>query len=500
MESSFVGLTQYARTLRVRWRLIMACVILGVGGAALAVSRQTPIYQASSQLFVSTTDQTTVSGLLQSGSLASERVQSYIQFVDSPRVTTIVARALGLPPDGLGATITATSPTNTVLIDISVTSTSPQRAQAVANATGPAFAQVIAQIESPASAKSSPVKLSTVRSADLPRSPVSPKKKLDLALGLLLGLLVGVGGAVLRETLDTSVKHPADVEDAVRAPTLGMVAFDPDTDKRPLVMQSAPKSQHAESFRQLRTNLRFVNIDDRPSSLVITSSVAGEGKSVTALNLALAMSEAGLRTLLLDGDLRKPRIATYLGLEGAAGLTTLLTRQATSAEVIQTWGSRLAVLPAGAIPPNPAELLGSQQMASLLRSLEEHYDQIVIDAPPLLPVTDAAVLAAVAGGALIVVRHGKTSRDQLHRAVESLRNVDARVLGSVLNMAPAKGPDAYYTSSYYGESAPARGSGRRSSPDTAGVRSAAPPVGSANGNGQIPQTFTPGRRTPASRE
>jgi non-specific protein-tyrosine kinase len=271
---------------------------------------------------------------------------------------------------------------------------------------------------------------------------VSPRKHLDVALGILTGLALGVALAVLRELSDTSVKR---VEDTVRVcgvPNLAVVPYDSAAAKSPLVTQARNQTARAEAFRTLRTNLQFVDLDQPPRSVVVTSAVAGEGKSTSACNLAITLAQAGIRVALVEGDLRRPRVADYMGVEPSVGLTSVLIGRATLAQALQPWADpRLAVLASGPIPPNPAELLGSGHMIALLRELQSQADVVVVDAPPLLPVTDAAVLSRVTDGAVLVVRAGRTKRDQLASAVSALRTVDARLLGTVLNMVPAKGPD-----------------------------------------------------------
>jgi polysaccharide biosynthesis transport protein len=249
---------------------------------------------------------------------------------------------------------------------------------------------------------------------------------------------------VLRETLDTTIKSTADLNAVSKASFLGGIVFDADVPKRPLITHADPQSRRAESFRHLRTNLQFVDVANRSRSFVITSSVGGEGKSTTSANLALALAATGSRVALVEGDLRRPKVADYLGLERAVGLTTVLIGQATVTDVIQSWGNgQLHVLPAGRVPPNPSELLGSQAMQNVIRELEAKYDYVLIDAPPLLPVTDATVLSRIAGGAIVVVGSGKIRRDQLRRSLETLAAVDAPVHGLILNFLPTKGPDAY---------------------------------------------------------
>lgn len=444
-----VELRRYLTILRKRWMFIALLTVLGVAGAAAGSLLATPQYQARTQLFVSTQRQGGTSDLLQGSSFTQQRVKSYATVVTTPLVLDPVIADLGLDVTTreLARTITAEAPLDTVLIDVTVRQESPDAAASIANAVGASFAQVVAQLEPGVAGAPSPVSISTVEPATAPLGPVSPNVGLNLVLGLLVGLGLGVGAALLRESLDTSVKGEGDVRQVTDASVLGGISYDPDAEERPLIVQADPQGSRAEAFRQLRTNLQFIDVSNHPRSFVVTSSIPGEGKSTTAANLAITMAASGASVCLIEGDLRRPKVAEYLGIEGGVGLTTVLIGQAELSDVLQPWGrSNLSVLPAGQLPPNPSELLGSAAMEELLRKLETTFDVVVVDAPPLLPVTDAAVLAGLADGVVVVAGCHKINRDQLARAFANLDAVDGRVLGVVLNFVPTRGPDAY---SYY---------------------------------------------------
>ena len=294
----------------------------------------------------------------------------------------------------------------------------------------------------------------------MPTVPTSPNPKRNLALGVLLGLIVGFGVAVLREVLDTKVRSEADVQKVTDASVIARIGHDEDAPQHPLIVQSSPHSHRSEAFRRLRTNLQFLDLDDRPKTIVVTSSLSGESKTTTAINLAITMADAGSRVALVDADLRRPSIAEYMGLEGEVGLTTVLIGQADLQDAIQPWGNgSLHVLPSGQVPPNPSELLGSRSMANLLEQLTSAYDIVLIDTPPLLPVTDAAILAKITGGALVVAAADNLHRQQLADGLGALDDVGARVLGVVLNRLAHKQTDAY---SYYDYYTPASGTGAKS--------------------------------------
>ena len=450
-------LKDYIRILRKRWIVIVALTVVAVVGAGAASVLTTPLYKATTQVFVSTNQGgSTASDLNAGGSFTLQRVQSYAQAVGTAIVLQPVIRSLNLDltVEELAGMVEATAPANTVTLNIAVTSPDPDSAAAIANAIGETLPDVVDEIEKSDEGGDSPVKISTLQPAVVPIEADSPNNKLNLALGLLVGLALGIGLAVLLEVLDTRIRSIRDIESLTDLTVIGGIAFDPDAAKNPLVVQADPKSPRAESFRTLRTNVQFVMVERR-NSFVVTSSLPGEGKTTTSTNLAITLSQLGSRVLLVDADLRRPKVSEYLGIEGAVGLTDVLVGRAEFEDVVQEWGvSNLHVLPAGQVPPNPSELLGSHTMVDLLARFESDYDIVIFDSAPLLPVTDAAILARVTGGAIIVAAAGKTHKNQFQAGLKNLVNVDAPVMGVILTMLPTKGVDSYgygqYGYGYYG--------------------------------------------------
>ncbi|MGX9900047.1 polysaccharide biosynthesis tyrosine autokinase [Arthrobacter sp. SA17] len=399
-------LKDYFRILRRNWIAVVASTLAGLLIAGAATLMIQPAYESETKLFVALQNSATVTELQQGNVFTQARVQSYVKTVNTPAVLQPVVDSLGLEvtPEVLSNHITATSDLNTVLISISVSDKSPIQAAAIAQAVGNSLIQAVDELEKPSAGGSSPVKLSIITPAIAPTAPSSPNVRLNLILGLLAGIAAGVALAVLRSVLDTRIRGEADLRRVTKAALLGGVSFDSDAVKKPLLTQAATQSPRAESFRQLRTNLQFAHVGHESKTVLITSSVPGEGKSTTALNLAIAMAQAGQTVALVDADLRRPMIAEYLGLERNAGLTTALIGRADIVDLLQPWGSeQLYVLASGQIPPNPSELLGSEKMKQLISKLEGTFDAVIIDAPPLLPVTDAAVLAQQVGGVVVVV-------------------------------------------------------------------------------------------------
>lgn len=456
LRGTQLDLRDYMRILRRNWILIVAVTLLGVGASGLASILIKPTYTSETQLFVAIQGSGTVSELQQGNSFSQARVQSYVKTVATPVVLQPVVESLGsnLTADELAAKVKATTDLNTVLINISVSDGSPVQAAAYAQAIATSLIKAVDELEKPKAGGTSPVSLSVIRPASAPANPSEPNTRLNLALGLFVGILLGLAAAVLRSRLDSRIRGESDLRHVTDAPLLGGISFDQDAVKKPLLTQAAQQSPRAESFRQLRTNLQFANVSGGAKTVLLTSSLPGEGKSTTATNLAISLAQAGQTVCLVDADLRRPMVSEYLGLDRTAGLTTALVGESDVNDLLQPWGEdNLYVLTSGQIPPNPSELLGSESMKRLVLRLEEVFDTIVIDAPPLLPVTDAAVLSQHVGGVVVVVGSQSLKTQDLAKSLAALSMVNADLLGIVLNKMPVKGPDAYAYSYYSSDQA-----------------------------------------------
>jgi capsular exopolysaccharide synthesis family protein len=432
--------------LRKGWIFLVVFTLLGVALAATYSILKNPEYQATSKVFVSVQSSGSVADLTSGSSFAEGQVKSYADVATTAVVLQPVIAALNLQTDvrGLASRVSATSPVDTVIVEITAVDESPRLAAEIANAVASSFSNTVTDLVPQTADGTDAVKITLLQQAVIPANPFTPNVPLNIILGAVIGLAIGLGITILREALDTRIRSEKDVTGITESPILGGIVFDPRTTQNPLVVKDDPRSPRAESFRTLRTNLQFVATDEASRSFVLTSSIAGEGKSTTAANLAIVIAMSGQKVVIVDADLRKPKLAAYLGLEGGAGLTDVLVGRAQTTDVIQRWGeTNLYVLPAGKIPPNPSELLGSKAMASLIKSLENTFDTVLFDAPPLLPVTDAAILATNTTGALLMVAAGRAHKGQLRGAISALQNVGAHVAGIVITMLPTKGPDSY---------------------------------------------------------
>ena len=442
--------------LRARWWLPVVGLILG-GALALATSLLArPQYTAVTQLFVSTTQSASTSEVYQGSQFSQQRVSSYAELLMGEELADRVVDRLQLSTTAreLAPQISATPVPNTVLIDVSVTDPSPGMAQEIARAVGAEFTSMVAELETPDGAATSPVKVTVVDRPETPDAPSEPQTLRNVALGLLVGLLLGAFAAVARMRLDRTVREPDEAGTVAGSPVIGTILRD-DALAKGRCLERTLMGRTAEDYRQLRTNLQFLSVDQPPKVIMISSALPSEGKTTMTINIALALADAGRKVVVVEADLRRPRVTRYLQLVGGVGLTNVLAGTAELDEVLQPYGpSGMAVLAAGPTPPNPGELLSSSHMASLLEKLRVDNDYVIIDSPPLLPVADASGLAPLADGVILSVRYGTTRKDQLRQAATSVERVGARLLGVVLNIVPPKAQMAAAYGYGYGYDAP----------------------------------------------
>jgi capsular exopolysaccharide synthesis family protein len=308
--------------------------------------------------------------------------------------------------------------------------------------------------------------IQVVDPAQPPAVPIKPKKGMNLLLAVIIGLTMGAGLAFFFEYLDNTIKSPEDIERLIAAPLLGIVPS-AGRAKKPVspietILFDEPRSSQAEAYRTIRTGVLLSSVERPPKVLLVTSPGPVEGKTTTAANLAISMAQAGNSTLLIDADLRKPRIHRLFAPEhspadsndNSKGLGPVLVGTVPlEAAIRQTRIPLLNVLTSGPVPPNPAELLGSQKMRDLIGGLARTFDRIIIDSPPLVPVTDATLLATLCDGVVLVVKESQTTRQLAITARTRLAEAKARVLGVVLNDVDlSKDGNHYYPNyEYYGK-------------------------------------------------
>lgn len=442
--------------IRTRWITLCVTTLIGVLAALAITLLTTPLYQASTRLFVSTASSgATASDLYQGNRLSQERVTSYTELLMGETLAqrTIDKLGLDMSAQSLRDNVKASAKPDTVLLDVDVLDESPVRARDIANALSDEFVVLARELETPEGGTRPDARVVVEQRASIPDRPVVPKAERNIAVGLAIGVMLGLGLAILRDLLDNTVKSRETLEEITGAGTVGSIPLDKERRNEPAISFENDNSAIAEAFRKLRTNLQFLAVDNPPRVIVITSSMPAEGKSTTAINIALALAEADHNVVLVDGDMRRPMLHKYLDVLGPVGFSTVLSGGASLSEALQkTKYPGLTVLTSGAIPPNPSELLGSLAAKKLLSEMRAQFDYVIVDTTPLLAVTDAALLSASADGVLIIARFGQTKRDQLTHAVGSLEDVGESVLGAVFAMTPKRGNASYgYGYEYYGE-------------------------------------------------
>ena len=442
----------FLSVLGARWRIVVLSLLTVIAATAVQTMLTPAVYTASTKIYLSATEPpSSTDGKSGTYAIQASDLATYLDVLTSPSVSEPLTQRLQLPPGtplGLSGEVSQTSN----MMTISSTGGDPQLVAKVANEAGPVLADVARKFSPLLASNGQAVESTTISPASVPGEPISPNARRNLLIGGLLGLALGIGLALLTHTLDTKVRTEEDIRALSKRPILGDIPLVKAAKDATgfLSLESDPHGRHAEAIRRLRTNILFVDVTTGGHSFVVTSSVPGEGKTTTTVNLALAMADAGSRVLLLDGDLRNPSVARALGLDGGFGLTTLLLGHAQPDDVIQRWrDSSLYVLPAGAVPPNPSELLGSEPMAQLFGTLAQQFDFVLVDSPPVVPVIDAVLINKLTHGLIMVVGADRTKKKDLASAVQSLETVDVPVAGFALNMVPS-GSSTAHRYGYYG--------------------------------------------------
>ena len=444
-------------------------IVLGVAGA-WGVSMLMPTkYTSTASVFVSVDSDGSISDAYQSTKFAEQRMQSYAQLVSGDVLAEQVIKDLNLDmtPRDLTKELEATVVQDTVVMEISATDTDAAQAQKIASDAVKVLSNQADQLEartdnndnngnsrsrsSSNQQSTTAPRISLINSPEKATQPSSPKMAMNLILGGVLGFLVACMLVALRFFLDRSVRSSEELERRTGLPKLGSVPVIPEAQRTKPLDFNDDRVRPAEAFRELRVNLRFVNVDNPPRVISVTSARIADGKSMTSLNLAGALAADGDTVCLVDADMRRSKMTTYFGgaIHSSVGLSTALAGDADVADVLQeTEIAGLDVLAAGVTPPNPGELLGSQAFHHILDELQERYDWVIVDTPPILPVTDGALVATTVDAVIVAVRYGKRNYDDVTRTLASLRAVHAPIIGTVLTAVPQKSDEGRYVGSY----------------------------------------------------
>ncbi|MBW0101560.1 polysaccharide biosynthesis tyrosine autokinase [Pseudonocardia sp. KRD291] len=431
---------QYLELFRERWMVVVAGLLLGILVALGVVVAGPTVYPSSVTMVVSSRSSPDLATAIEGDQLSTQRMQTYIQLLTSTRLLGEVASdlQLGVTGDELAERVTASAEPETILLTATVTDPAPARAAEIANALAARFVQDVAEVEQPADPTLDPLVTVKVYEPAVPSTdPASPRPALTVALGAVIGLIVGVGAAATRQWFDTRVRTRRRLGEVLRAPVLGELSVARAAESEPLLMLADSRGPRAEEFRRLRTNLQHVVLDRGHKVIMVTSPSIGDGKTTVACNLACALAGAGRRVLVVETDLRCPHAADLFRVEAGVGLTDVLAGRARLGGVVRRWSEGVDGVASGPLPTHPGEMLGSPSLRRMLADARARYDVVLVDASPMLAVADAAVVAAHVDGVLLVVRHGTAARS-VEETKDSLDIVSGRLLGTVLTMSPAR--------------------------------------------------------------
>jgi non-specific protein-tyrosine kinase len=431
-------LRQHLRELGSRWPWIVGGLVLGLLVAWLMTARSPERYEATTTAYLSPGQSNNDPIAAYQGALfTDQRMKSYAQLVSGERVAQDVIADLGLDEsvDEVAAKLSATAQPDTVVLRLTATDSTPHGAAALANAAASSLARLVPLLERPPGEIGPyPVTVQIVAQAAPSANPVAPDPARNLVLGALAGLLAGLGGAALRRATDDSVRSVTALADAVPVPVLGVLPLPRGRERA----RAAATLALQEAYRRVRTNLHHTGLER--GVVAVTSASRGEGRTSFVMGLAGVLAAAGSRVLTVDADFRKPRLGDHPDQGGATGLTDVLAGLVPLDTAIRRAADgSFDVLAAGAPPVNPSELASSQQLADVLEELSGRYELLIVDSPPLLDVTDGAELAAFADCAVLVCRFRRTTRGELLAATDTLSTVSARLVGTVLTMAPDQG-------------------------------------------------------------
>jgi capsular exopolysaccharide synthesis family protein len=403
-----------------------------------------------------------LSSALAGDNLAQSKAVSYESLAMTRPVAQRTVDILGIDaaPEDLLNDVSAGVPANTREVQITANAETPEGAADLANAWVLALAEQVPLVENEGGnsevSGTGRVTVQPLNNAFPPEGPSSPNLKMNLPLGLLVGIGLGLVYALVRYRMDRRIRSLDDIRNAFGVPVLGVIPKDNRLTHHRAIIETGFSRGHgghefSEALRELRTNLRYISVDNPPRTIVVTSSLPGEGKSSITANLAVAIASTGRNVVVVDGDLRRPAVVDLFGLTSGVGVTNVLVGDILVDDALQTYDKfpNLKVLGAGELAPNPTELLSSEAMHTMLETLAKDA-LVLVDAPPLLQFTDAVLLTASTDGAIIVATAQQTTKDHLLEAIANLRQVQGHVFGVVLNRAPTTGADAmYYGKNYY---------------------------------------------------
>jgi capsular exopolysaccharide synthesis family protein len=438
-----MSLQDYVKVLRDRWRIVIVGALVGLAAAGAVAQLRPPQYTATITFMATAHTGNSTTDAYQGSLLSQQRVKSYVELLTSRGVGNEVVEILRLPdsPEDVAKKIKATSTLDTVLIDVSVTDSSASKAAQIAEAVGDAFPSLVGEWEQPLTPNSAPaVAVRLVQPAAEPTSSSLPGLPLVLASGLLAGLVLGVGLAMLLNYLDRSIRSVEQLGRVVDVTSLGSVPFDRKAPRQPIMLTDDP-SPRAEAYQSIGSIMQFADSMRSRKVVLMVGSMPGEGATTTLCNVAVALAATGMRVLVVDADLRNPKVADYLGLRSDVGLADVLTKRVPLERAIQRWCDKahyISVITSGAAQLHPRGILASEQLRLLLEAVAKSYDLVLVDVPPVLTRPDFASVAPLCDAVVLTCRLGRTTSSQVERAAAAIESVSAPLICTVGTMAPPR--------------------------------------------------------------
>ncbi|RXZ71952.1 polysaccharide biosynthesis tyrosine autokinase [Agromyces albus] len=427
--------------IRKRWYLVLAAAILGGVGAFAVSNTVTPTYHSTASLYFSLRTGSSGSDINQGSAYTQAQMLSFARLATSSVVLDPVSEQFDgeLTEPQLRRLMSVTIPQSTVILDVRVGSTDRRLAALVANRVADSLITAVDEVAPADADGNSTVSATVIEPAEPAIFQTFPNKQQDALLGAIAGFILACAALVFGSFLDTRVRSESALKSLTGVPILASIErFPKSSDPRPVALRQ-PDGRAAASVRRLRSALRFASASHETRSIVVTSSVHFEGKSSVAANLAVVVAETGARVLLIDANLRTPRVAEMFSRDGSVGLTTVLVDSVPFRSIVQPWaGSTLDILPSGEVPPNPVELLESARMSDLIREVVAEYDLVVIDTAPVLAGADALVMARQVDSTVVIVDYKRVRRAQLTTTLEALERSDAHISGLIPNGVKAR--------------------------------------------------------------
>ena len=449
MSEQKTSMRSLLAAIRKFWWLVAVLALAGGAASFAYAAAQTPLYQATSSLHFALDQGASAVDLNQGSAYTQSQMLSYAQLVEGSRVLEPVIDELGLDttPRELARSIQVTIPQDTVTLQITATTEGPESSAELATSISEHLIDEVQEIAPRNPEGGSTITVVVYDDAVAPEHQSSPDKTKAAALGLGAGAAAGIAAAFLVVAVDTRLRNEEQLASATGIPVLGAVSRSPLLAHRSIATIQQRLSRTTEEFLRIRSALTYVNVASEVKVLLITACKPGEGKSTISVNLAMALASEEDSVLLIDADLRRPRAHEYAGVDGAVGLTNVLSGEVDlDVATYRFPGTALDLLPAGTIPPNPAELLTSAAMKDLVAAVSHRYRYVILDTPPVLSVADANLLSPLADGTIVTVDAQKTRRVSLAQTTKILTGGGARILGTVLNRTrPVRDRDGYYS-------------------------------------------------------